>query len=720
MEAAIHAPAAIALPVALAERTQVMLVLAFAILALALGATGMATAGAVAPRGTLRKIILALITVFCQLRVTTQILSLFSALKPWPFLVANLLVTCIALTLLRTTRKADRHPGWVTSVTRSWGDVRRTLDRSWWLKILALAFVGQLVALAVFAYLAAPPHVDTYHFETPCYWAQNGSMRPFVTHNLRQTVLPTGMENLVLPLALFLKSVRLAFVFEWIAFALLPFVIAALGRRLGLNRESALFAGLLSTGFTVCLRAPFLGKNDLLAAVAALSAFLFLLDVRPRRRHRGRNLQFLAISVLCICVAGAVKLSTLAALPALVLLAVRILKRELIRRDTMRWLGTAALLGWLVTGLCWYQVQNAVWLGDAPEAKAFIARVRGQPHVRAVWARCVRGTVQLLDPTYLPEAWDRRWTDACNAIVGHLGAANPVPGEQGYYVYIPSQTRLRLGLGPVGFLLLVPLTAAGLMAVIRRDHRPVVVPIRILAPVGVLTFVVTHAMLNWQTHGLTRLSLVAFLLASPLLGLLYSRVPLACATVLLHLGNTAAIVTLILLTCLHVNGVDTGTAPIVRHIPARNRSKPRLRIVVRNGETTQTRERYCQNPSSLRDLYQELQRWKGAQPVSVGVYGGGILEEHYLFGPNLQNRVFPLLDARKQDSLCLPTDKLDLIVFVKPKGDVIPRDVMDRIGVQPTRSFEASYPDLPKLMVVAFDLRDAQDIPVPPSPSPAQ
>ena len=193
-------------------------------------------------------------------------LSMLLAAAAWGAVVAGLTELLSALDAIAFNHVVE---GWLVV---TWGCLagiyfarpRRALPRtdggwslrelSWPNRALLALLCLELGALAVIAVVAAPNNLDglTYHMSRIVHWMQNGNVRPYPTHVLRQLHANPFAEFVILHLQVLCGSDRFANMVQWTAFAggAVAATLAAkrLGAAAGGQLASAVFCGTLTIG----------------------------------------------------------------------------------------------------------------------------------------------------------------------------------------------------------------------------------------------------------------------------------------------------------------------------------------------------------------------------------------------------------------------------------------------------------------------------------------
>ena len=285
--------------------------------------------------------------------------------------------------------------------------------------------------------------------------------------------------------------------------------VYGIGRRLAFGRPAALFAALLTATLSQVALQSVTTQNDLVAASLVAAALYFVLG---RVRHE------LPLAGLAAALAVGTKLTGLLALPILVLAAVLVLPRR--RVVELAVAGAVAFLGF---GAFWY-VENTARthhpLGVVPEADPY----RADHSAGSIWSTAAKVSWRFVDFTGLKPP-DELLTGLSN-----VGA--DIFSVTGVDAGATSHTRLAYGLtpptgasedtsffGPLGFLLLVPLSAAFLLAWVARRTSRARGAVAAALPLFVTAIALTQSYNQW----LGRFMIIPAILVMPLAAWLYDR-----------------------------------------------------------------------------------------------------------------------------------------------------------------------------------------------------
>jgi 4-amino-4-deoxy-L-arabinose transferase-like glycosyltransferase len=325
-----------------------------------------------------------------------------------------------------------------------------------------LTALGVVVAAAVgyqlFLVVATPPNnYDslTYHLARVAAWLQQGHAGYYDAATARANAFPGNAELGILWTVALLGRDTLAALPQLVAELGLLAGVYGIGRRLGFARPAALFAALLTATLSQVALQSVTTQNDLVAASLVAAALYFVLG---RARHE------LPLAGLAAALAVGTKLTGLLALPILVLAAVLVLPRRRIFELTAA--GAVAFLGF---GAFWY-VQNTARthhpLGVVPEADPY----RADHSPRSIWSTAAKVSWRFVDFSGTKPP-DGLLTGLSNAGADLFSAADV--DTFGYGPTPPTGSSEDTSyFGPLGFLLLLPLSAAFLLAwLARRTSR---------------------------------------------------------------------------------------------------------------------------------------------------------------------------------------------------------------------------------------------------------
>ena len=328
---------------------------------------------------------------------------------------------------------------------------------------LALVVTGGC-AYELFLIVATPPNNwDSmhYHLARVAAWHARRSLGYFPTHNAIENTYPPNAELLVLWTFVWLGRDLLAALpqlFAGLATSVSVFVIA---RRLGYDRACSAFSALLFPTLTIVALESVTTQNDLVEAsfVAAVVALAL-----------GRTRAETALAGLALGLAAGTKLTFLYAIPPLVAIALLALPRRRVAE-----LCAAGVAGFALLGMVGY-VQNLAETGRPQGRSPQVSTL--PPHVtfRGTVSSIARTDYRLIDLSgfHPPGALTEHVAGAAKRVFNALHIP-PNPAESTTkgtfeFTYEPNTTASEdsSAFGPLGFLLLVPLSLGFLVVWARR------------------------------------------------------------------------------------------------------------------------------------------------------------------------------------------------------------------------------------------------------------
>jgi hypothetical protein len=283
--------------------------LALAVLLLAVAAFAIAAVLDLTWIGT---VLAAFVIGFAEIVLVTEGLSLFHAVRPATYLLAEAAIAGAAVALwLRRGR-----PRPVTNLP-AWSAVRA--------HPLLLA-LGSAVAIAlafelVLALITAPNTYDSmsYHLSRAAAWYQHDAYGHLHAHTARQNAYPPNAEMLTLFTMVFSNGDRFAALPQFISQLVLLAAIFGIALRIGFRRSEAAFASLIfATLSEVALEAT-TTQNDLVVAACVAAGTYFVLGKTQRES---------LLAALALALAVGTKLTGIWAVPVVLLVALGALPRR--------------------------------------------------------------------------------------------------------------------------------------------------------------------------------------------------------------------------------------------------------------------------------------------------------------------------------------------------------------------------------------------------------
>ena len=512
-------------------------------------------------------------------------------------------------------------------------DVRAGVRRHPILTALGIV-VGGALAYQLFIAVGTPPNnwdSMSYHLPRAVEWLQRGGVAyvPDAATERMNALQPVGELEILWTLA-FLDGDAAAALPQLLAELASLVGVYLIARRLGFGRPDSLFASLLAATLTQVALQSVTTQNDLLAASFVIAAAAFVL---------GRSRTDVVLAGLALGLALGTKLTAAYAVPVLFALAVVTLPRRRLAECV-----TAAVAAFVLVGSYGYVlnvVETGRPLGDPSVTEQYRpARITPEGTVSTA-ARIGFRFFDLsgLHPkSFVPDAI----SDAGRSTFDALGIP-PNPPETSveppfdFAVAQASNEDISF-FGPLGVLLVLPLSLGFAIATIARRERWERLVLALALPVTVLELALTYRYNIW----LGRFLITPVLLTMPLAAVLYRRRVLAAAAALV------GAVTLVAADAYNVakpTGLD-ATRPVwsLSRPEAQSRTRP--------------------------DIEEALVTIDSALPGDARVGITGLEEWSYpLYGASLDRRLVPLPEG---DPLTV-AEQLGLGWVVVGTDDVEPR-----------------------------------------------
>jgi hypothetical protein len=445
-----------------------------------------------------------------QLGSLFMVASALRALAPWPFLIAQLVLTGAVIVLV-PRRRLFHGPAWPGRAALDAVSAAMLLTI---LGLLALSGVQQAVTPL------AGPDEGMYHGPRIAYWLQEQTIFLARNHDDRQTVFPFGSELVAAWPLLWVRQEWVARMAFWTAFPGAAAGVWILARTIGAGPRAALAGTLLYVSTPTVLDHAASLKSDawlpLFLAGAAYAA------VRRRADGERPGVRF-ALSGLLLALAVNVKATALALAPGLVLAGALAEWPADRTRRALGGLGTGILAGAAVSGLGVLLVINAARYGRPLGPARLVAIVQPDFSLRQMLVHAVRAPIFLLELPDVPSDGVRAALERSGQrLARSLGATTMLqserPGEwPGPFQFHVARTAVAYSLGGMVWL---PVLGAGLVIAARQLRRtwprPAITPAGMLAVTQVPLFLGVVLMIRWMNGGPYRFWLGAYALSIPL------------------------------------------------------------------------------------------------------------------------------------------------------------------------------------------------------------
>ncbi|MBI5085598.1 MAG: glycosyltransferase family 39 protein [Acidobacteria bacterium] len=416
-----------------------------------------------------------LAAVSLELGASAQLLSLFGALRPAPFLVTQALFAAGAFLWLRRRKSS---PGNSPTPPEAWT----------WPAWCCLAVLAGTLILSGARYAPVPSHIGDerhYHASRCLYWIQNQSVFPYETHNDRQTVLGYQAELFFLAPVLLTRNETAGRMVFWLGFPAAAIAVFLLARSLGSRRELALAAAALYAATPQALIASnYLKPEHWLTAYCCGAVFWMV---------RGRATGWLMAGVFT-ALALHTKTFALALAPPAVLIA--LLGPE--RLKSLSRYGAGLLAGALLSGALSLAAFNLKLHGSAfgPPAMAEVHTVKPEPQVQ--WTQGLRAVFALIDPPLMPWPAMREAIERGGSVLLSVLHATPMlPGESEQHGW-PGIYRFRVTSPPSRYSLAGTLALAVLVAGLFLWKRPGFRPASLCWLLGTVLFAAIVLSVRWM------------------------------------------------------------------------------------------------------------------------------------------------------------------------------------------------------------------------------
>ena len=254
-----------------------------------------------------------LLTMFSQVVLTFEILSLFKAINEPNVLVLNVIFLVIAGVLWFKKGKPVYIPAIKTKMTQIWTALKR--DKI--LMIMAFGFVFLMFTVIVLDAFLPVTGGDAlaYHLNRASYWMQQGSLNHFVIADDRNLVMPINSEILYLWNLLFYKTDIGLYFISFIGYIVSIFSIYNILEYFKFTQRRILWSIFILSSFaSVIVELSSLETDVLIAGLVLSSITLFLNAIKERKTG------MLCFSALAYALAMGTKSPAVIAFPGVFLL----------------------------------------------------------------------------------------------------------------------------------------------------------------------------------------------------------------------------------------------------------------------------------------------------------------------------------------------------------------------------------------------------------------
>ncbi len=388
-----------------------------------------------------------------ELGAITQVLSVFHALRPWPWIVAQFVIAAGVWYWLPAARDW-RGPA---AVPRE-----PPLASDEWAGAIALVILVGSGLVWVALTPIQNSDVLNYHASRVLYWIQHGDVFRFETHNDRQVVFPWQSELFFLWPILFTHNETIGRIIYWLG---VPWALLAMGVLLHQLKASrrAILAGLLLFSGAPLVRDISLNlKPEWWQTACTLFFAANVLRAEAQRARAGRHL---AVATVFLVLAINTKFLALGLVPILGVAAWWFGRSKLVASCLVAGVIASALCGLLLVG-----ATNLRRDGHPLGPRAFRATHSDAGEPGYYCTKAIRVVMLLAEPADLTfPTWRGRLEQAGNALAAKLGAKS-LPAESpevpwpGVWRYTVSNPAVHFSVAGLVTLLMLFFSAAALVS----------------------------------------------------------------------------------------------------------------------------------------------------------------------------------------------------------------------------------------------------------------
>jgi hypothetical protein len=364
-----------------------------------------------------------------QIGAIASLTSLFNQLHPWAWVLVQALIG----TATHWFTGGRFRPNF-QALVMGWRRLRAELSAF----VAALTPWGMmaLFASAAILTLSAVTQVATpisgydermYHASRVLYWIQNQSILPYITHNIRQTMVPFGSELFFLWPVLLTKIEWVGRLVFWLAYPLAAAGQYFLLRRLALSRTIAL-VGVLILVSTPLVASSAIGlKPELWSVLSLLGVAYWVVSICVS--SEGMKTKYFFLGVFTILSIN-VRSFPMAILPSLILI-VWWTRSSFSVVARLKALAAGLLCATLTSSLLVPLVSNFI-LYNHPLGPAEVRHiVQADLTPKVIYTHAVRFVFLLLELPDVPASAETRtrFSNAANQVIATIGADTPLAWE---------------------------------------------------------------------------------------------------------------------------------------------------------------------------------------------------------------------------------------------------------------------------------------------------
>ncbi|MEJ5227772.1 hypothetical protein [Thermodesulfovibrio sp.] len=415
-------------------------------------------------------------------------------------------------------------------------------------------------------------------------------------------------------------------------------MIKEIGINIGFSRESSLFAGLITSSFTVIIYSYYLGSNDLSKSFWILVSLYFALEYINKSE---KKIVFAIISVLSFCVALGIKNTTVILLPIYLAVCIFMIRCSQNKLKTFYIIFLSFICGLLASTTIWLYLSNYFWYGDIRGFKENYLTALGNLDYVSIKGRIIRGILYMVsDFGYLPQKIESIVLGIQKLILEFFNVPDTLPKEGGYYVFLKDRIPQRNAFGIVGSLILLPTYLYSIKIFILDKNKAINDKICIfLIVISSASFLLYHAVLNWQPNGLFRLSLDFVLIFAPILAILFKHLFIRKAVTVLAISNYTLITLVLIFISIPTNYITSNN--LLNSISSLRYSS-HGEFIFDNKKTNEIKELILKDYSS-NEVLRTIAKSYLESGFTVAYMG---TDEYSLFGKRMENKINSIIDHR--------------------------------------------------------------------------
>ena len=254
-----------------------------------------------------------LLICYAQIVLTSEILSLYTLIKPIPYLACNIFFLACSLVLWFRCGKPLYKPQLKYETAR----IKNSFKLDKILKYAFWCFIVFLISYFIIAAIFPPIWGDAlgYYFPRVTSWIQNGNINHFITNDSRELIMPVNMEFLYMWNMLFLRTEVGTPVYSYISLIGLIYVVYNFLAELGFCCRKRLWTIFAFCSFAIIGMMGHKPIADLfIGALILASIFLFYLYCKKNEKSA------LYFSTLSYVLAIGTKTTAIIALPSVAII----------------------------------------------------------------------------------------------------------------------------------------------------------------------------------------------------------------------------------------------------------------------------------------------------------------------------------------------------------------------------------------------------------------